>query len=52
VTPLGLGLRRHLVFHALSNDLELAIPLDILNNATNWQNGLSSSLSEFVTLTT
>ncbi|EDV49228.2 protein yellow [Drosophila erecta] len=50
VTPLGLGLRRHLIFHALSNELELAIPLDILNNATNWQKGFSSSLSDFVTL--
>ncbi|KAH8243000.1 hypothetical protein KR032_003557, partial [Drosophila birchii] len=50
VTPLGLGLRRHLVFHALSNDLEVAIPLDVLNNATNWRAGLSASLSEFVTL--
>ncbi|XP_032312206.1 protein yellow [Drosophila ananassae] len=50
VTPFGLGLRRHLIFHALSNELELAIPLDVLNNATNWQKGLGSSLSEFVTL--
>ncbi|XP_052852725.1 protein yellow [Drosophila gunungcola] len=50
VTPLGLGMRRHLIFHALSNELELAIPLDILNNATNWQSGLSASLSEFVSL--
>ncbi|KAH8381868.1 hypothetical protein KR009_000683, partial [Drosophila setifemur] len=50
VTPLGLGLRRHLIFHALSNDLEVAIPLDVLNNATNWGNGLSSSLSEFISL--
>ncbi|KAH8273091.1 hypothetical protein KR018_000648, partial [Drosophila ironensis] len=50
VTPQELGLRRHLIFHALSNELELAIPLDVLNNATNWQKGLGSSLGDFVTL--
>ncbi|XP_017144704.1 protein yellow [Drosophila miranda] len=50
ITPNGLGLRRHLIFHALSNELELAIPLDVLQNSTRWQQGISSSLQEFVTL--
>ncbi|BFF90767.1 protein yellow [Drosophila madeirensis] len=50
VTPKGLGLRRHLIFHALSNELELAIPLDVLQNSTRWQRGISSSLEEFVAL--
>ncbi|XP_068152724.1 uncharacterized protein [Drosophila tropicalis] len=50
VTPSGLGLQRHLIFHALSNEVEIAIPLDVLNNATNWQSGISSSLKEFKVL--
>ncbi|XP_030369550.1 uncharacterized protein LOC115620459 [Scaptodrosophila lebanonensis] len=50
VTPQGIGLRRLLYFHSLSNELEVAIPLDVINNATNWGYGISSSLDEFIPL--
>lgn len=50
VTPKGLGLRRQLYFHSLSNDVQVAVPLDIVNNITNWGYGLGSSLNEFTML--
>ena len=49
-TPRGLGLRRHLYFHALSNEVQVAVPLDVANNSTNWGFGLGSSLHEFTLL--
>ncbi|XP_065372454.1 protein yellow [Calliphora vicina] len=49
-TPRGLGLRRLLYFHALSNDVEVAVPLDVANNSSNWRFGLGSSLDDFMVL--
>lgn len=49
-TPKGLDLKRHLFFHSLSNDAQIAVPLDVLNNATNWIHGLGSSLADFTLL--
>ncbi|XP_046806002.1 protein yellow [Lucilia cuprina] len=47
MTPRGLGLRRLLYFHALSNDAQVAVPLDVINNSSNFGFGLASSLDEF-----
>ncbi|XP_017480794.1 PREDICTED: protein yellow isoform X2 [Rhagoletis zephyria] len=50
VTPRQLGVRRMLYFHALSNDAQIAIPLDIVNDPTYWNNGINSGLEHFVLL--
>lgn len=50
VTPRELGIRRQLYFHALSNDAQVAVPLDVVNNSTKWGLGLGSSLQEFTLL--
>ncbi|XP_069961723.1 dopaminechrome tautomerase isoform X2 [Bactrocera oleae] len=50
VTPRGLGLRRMLYLHSLSNDAQVAIPLDIVNDPTYWNNGINSALEHFVLL--
>nr|UNO36947.1 yellow-d2 [Bactrocera tryoni] len=50
VTPRGLGLRRMLYLHSLSNDAQVAIPLDIVNDPTYWKSGINSALEHFVLL--
>uniref|UniRef100_W8CAE9 Protein yellow n=1 Tax=Ceratitis capitata TaxID=7213 RepID=W8CAE9_CERCA len=50
VTPRGLGLRRMLYFHSLSNDAQVAIPLDIVNDPAYWGNGIKSAMEHFVFL--
>lgn len=51
ITPNGLGLRRMLYFHSLSNDLEVSVPLDVINNATNFLTpDISSQLDKFTEL--
>ncbi|KAM7363839.1 L-dopachrome tautomerase yellow-e2 [Cochliomyia hominivorax] len=50
LTPPGLNRKRLLYFHALSNDVQVAVPLDVVNNASNWNSGLGSSLNEFQVL--
>ncbi|XP_053951229.1 major royal jelly protein 3-like [Anastrepha ludens] len=50
VTPRGLGVPRMLYFHSLSNDAQVAIPLDIVNNQSYWNNGINSALEHFVLL--
>ncbi|XP_067626551.1 dopaminechrome tautomerase-like [Eurosta solidaginis] len=50
VTPINLELPRFLYFHTFSNELQMAIPLNIVNNRSNWNNGLDSVLSKFSVL--
>ncbi|XP_053969498.1 major royal jelly protein 1-like [Anastrepha ludens] len=50
VTPLESGVQRWLYFHSFSNDAQVAIPLDIVNNSTFWENGLSSAISNHILL--
>ncbi|CAD6993518.1 unnamed protein product, partial [Ceratitis capitata] len=47
VTPLGLGLPRSLYFHAFSNDAQVAIPLEIINNSSLWDGGFGSAIEHF-----
>lgn len=50
ITPPGLDVTRMLLFHSLSNDAQIAIPLDVVNNASRWGNGIGSSLDAFIPL--
>lgn len=47
ITPRSLGDPRLLYFHALSNDVQVAVPLEVTNNASNWGFGLGSALDQF-----
>ncbi|XP_069964459.1 dopaminechrome tautomerase [Bactrocera oleae] len=49
-TPLGLDLRRSLYFHSFSNDAQVAVPLDIINNSTLWDFDLGSAIEHFSVL--
>lgn len=50
MTPTNIGLRRYLYFHSLSNDAQVAIPLDVINNSTIWNNDVHAALNEFILL--
>lgn len=47
VTPEYLGLRRHLYFHSLSNDVQMRVPLDVVDNSTYWNGELDAALDKF-----
>ncbi|XP_030388001.1 protein yellow [Scaptodrosophila lebanonensis] len=48
LTPHALGTRRMLYFHSLSSDWQIAIPLQVVNNASNWKlNDVSAALDQF-----
>ncbi|XP_022225079.2 protein yellow [Drosophila obscura] len=51
LTPHALGVKRMLYFHSLSSDWQMAIPLDVVNNGSNWKlNDVSAALDQFVVL--
>ncbi|XP_020801318.1 protein yellow [Drosophila serrata] len=48
LTPHGLGGRRMLYFHSLSSEWQMGIPLDVVNNGSNWKlNDISAALDQF-----
>ncbi|XP_055316182.1 protein yellow-like [Sitodiplosis mosellana] len=47
LTPVYTRGYRHLYFHALASNTENSVRLDVLNNATAWQNNVESSPREF-----
>lgn len=47
----GRRLQRMLYFHSLSSDWQMAIPLHVVNNVSNWKpNDVSASLDQFMVL--
>ncbi|XP_017150086.1 protein yellow [Drosophila miranda] len=51
LTPHALGVKRMMYFHSLSSEWQMAIPLDVVNNGSNWKlNDVSAALDQFVVL--
>lgn len=47
LTPKAMGHPRHLYFYALSSDKLISLPIDVVNNKTNWNAGLASGLQHY-----